>query len=667
MILRQWELKMFLTERKHFIPAGMLAVMLLLLALLSGCGLRQSQTGSLSSRVIDAGGNAVVNAVVFSIFAEHEKVYSGLDGGFYLSELPAGLNNIVIMHKDYAVEERQIEIKSGDATVIETIRLDRANAPHRIFNVQVADVASTSARITWNTYRSVICNVEYGTTMGYGAIYREERPAEQHAVILTDLQPETVYHFRVQYIDEAAISHYSYDFPFKTDNAGRPDTPSAIRLRPLASLGVVEFEWDAAAVSSSAQGYNVYRKVNDDDWQRINDSTAGLRERVFADINAESGTFCRYAITAVNAYGAESDKRVSGVVFVPGIINRDVKISVADSPVAIYSDLVIAAGVTFSADAGSEFLIADSDAFAAGLDEQRVELQVNGRISLQGTAENPVKFGPLQGSGRRDHWAGIRILSSMTGISEINHVQMFGCNGYALKVSADRIKITNLVITHSENGVSLAGLKDTLELQGCSFKEIAGVALKISKCRRVLVYDTDFSQVGTAIENFTDYADDQLMVYRTRINCLQTGIVGTFGKSKIYNTLIIAETGLAVKLERLLNRRENFIDHCTIDAYKGILVEVGEVTIANNIIVNRLQKGGVGINNSSFLAPDYSFNNIYGFTTAYQGCSAGIGAVSTDPKFVGGNPFDYRLAPDSTLRLQDYYGSEMGRYGSSRL
>jgi len=255
----------------------------------------------------------------------------------------------------------------------------------------------------------------------------------------------------------------------------------------------------------------------------------------------------------------------------------------------------------------------------------------------------------------------------MTGVSEINNTQMFGCSGYALKVAADRIQITNLVITHSENGVSLAGLKDTLELQNCSFKEIAGVALKINKCRRVLVYDTEFSQVGMAIENFTDYADDQLMVYNTFIDCLQTGITGTFGKSKIYNVLIVAETGLAVKLEKLLNSRENFIDHCTIDAYNGILVEQGEVTIENNIVINRLQKGSVGINNSSFLAPEYDFNNVYGFNTAYQGCSAGVGAVQTDPKFVGGNPFDYNLAPDSTLRLQDYYGSEMGRYGSSRL
>jgi len=658
---------MFLSGRKRILLTSIAAVMLVLLSLLSGCGLRQSQTGSLSSRLIDADGNAVVNAVVFSIFAEQEKVYSGLDGGFYLSELPAGLNNIVVMHNDYAVEERQVEIKSGDATVIESIRLDRANAPHRIFNVQVADVASTSARITWSTYRSVACNIEYGKTMSYGTIYREERPAEQHAVILADLEPESVYHFRVQYIDEESVSHYSYDFPFRTEGADRPPQPLNARLRPLKSLGVVEVEWDAASSGNSANGYNIYRKVNDNDWHRINDTTVSLKELSFADINAESGTFCRYAVAAVNAFGAESDKAVSETVFVPGIINRDVIIRLTDSPVSIYSDLVITSGVSFTAEAGVEFLIAESDAFSSGLDESRIEIQVNGRIALQGTVDSPVKFGPLQGAGRRDHWAGIRILSNQTGISEILYTQMFGCNGNAVSVAADRIRISGLAITYSTNGLYLSGLRDALEMTDCVFSEISEVALKINRCRRVLVDNADFSGVTTAIENFTDHADDQLVVRNTSIECLKAGIAGTFGKSRIHNVLIVADSGLGMQIDNTLNGRENFIDHCTVDAINGIKVVQGDITIENNIVVNRSQKGNTGIENSSVLIPEYAYNNVYGFTTAYQGCAAGTGGLQTDPKFVGGNPYDYNLAPDSTLRLQDRYGSEMGRYGNSRL
>ena len=122
-----------------------------------------------------------------------------------------------------------------------------------------------------------------------------------------------------------------------------------------------------------------------------------------------------------------------------------------------------------------------------------------------------------------------------------------------------------------------------------------------------------------------------------------------------------------MQIDNTLNGRENFIDHCTVDAINGIKVVQGDITIENNIVVNRSQKGNTGIENSSVLIPEYAYNNVYGFTTAYQGCAAGTGGLQTDPKFVGGNPYNYNLAPDSTLRLQDRYGSEMGRYGNSRL
>lgn len=122
---------------------------------------------------------------------------SGLDGSFYLSELPAGLNNIVILHDDFQTETRQIEIKSDDTTVIDLIRLDQSGVTSRISNVRVVGVASTSATISWQTYRSVTCNVDYGTSVYYGSLLREQRPATEHTAVLVGSQPETLYHFRV--------------------------------------------------------------------------------------------------------------------------------------------------------------------------------------------------------------------------------------------------------------------------------------------------------------------------------------------------------------------------------------------------------------------------------------------------------------------------------------
>lgn len=655
---------MFLIKRRFFLPAAMLAVFLHL-AFLPGCGLRQSQTGSLSSRIIDADGNAVVNAQVFSIFSEVEKVYTALDGAFYLSELPAGVNNIVITHPDYALEERQIEIKSDDATVVEYIRLDRANAPHRISDVKVISVASGTATITWNTYRSVICNIDYGKTIAYGSIYREQRPANEHMAVLTNLDPESVYHFRVQYIDEAALTYYSYDFSFLTEIGDRPAAPASLQILPLVAMNIVDVEWQTAP-GPSVDGYNVYRSDSHGDWVRLNENVLGQNVRNYSDQSVEAGTFCRYAVAAVNEFAAESEKTVSSTIFVPGIITRNVSIKASDCPIKVYSDLMIAAGANFDVEAGSEFLIAETDAFSSGSDEGRVEIVVHGRMALNGTVESPVRFGPLNGSGKRDHWSGIRVLSHLTGISELNHVQLFGCSGYAVEVVAERVRITSLAVSYSVGGLSLDGLRDFLELDSCRFSEISQVALRVSKCRRVQVSNTVFTAVSKAISNFTDYADDQLVVKNSELHCLDTAISGTFGKLRFLNLLVVVPDGIGMFFENALNNRENYVDHCTIEALNGIVVQSGEFIIENNIINNRGLVGATGINNTSVLTPEYAFNNIYGFSNAYLGCAAGLGGLQTVAKFEGGNPFSYRLPADSTLKLQDRYGSEMGCYGNTR-
>lgn len=661
---------MFLTEkisiRNLLLPATLLAIFVSL-ASLTGCGLRQSQTGSLHSRVVDASGNAVVNAEVFSIFAEREKVFSGLDGGFYLSELPAGINNIVILHQDFAIEERQIEIKSGESTVLDFIRLDKANAPDRISDVKVVKTASTSAEISWNTYKSVICNVEYGMTISYGCLIREQRASNEHHLVIDNLQPETLYHFRVQYLDENDASYYSYDYSFKTGNADMPSTPASLKIRPFTTLGTVEVEWQSAISGFPAAGYNLYRQIKGGDWLKINETSIDARTFTYSDRAVPTGSFCRYAIRAVNNLGAESDATVSEMVFVPGVISQTTTLTIADSPIRLYSDLIVAAGASLVIEAGTEILVSETDSLAAGSDEQRVEITVQGRIEISGTAESPVVFAPLNGSGRRDHWAGIRILSSQTGISDISYVRLFGCSGYALDVSALNMRISNLEISYSQHGLRLDGIREVMNLSSCSFNEIASIALELKNCRRMTVENGLFSEVHTGIVTSTDKNEDQVIIKDCDIYADAVGIKGVWGRNRVIRTLVVSPEGTGIICDNILHSYDNYIDHVTIDARNGILVRAGNVTIQNNIVVDRFQNGSVGIENLTLLTPGYGFNNVYGFSENYRGCSGSTGALSIDPKFAAGNPYDYRLLSESTLKLQDIYGSEMGRYGVSRL
>ncbi|GAB4275788.1 MAG: hypothetical protein Kow0029_17170 [Candidatus Rifleibacteriota bacterium] len=630
-----------------------------------GCGLRQSNTGSLSSRIIDANGNAVVNAEVFSIFREAEKVYSGADGGFYLAELPAGINNIVILHPDYIIEERQIEIKSNETTVIEAIRLDKNNAPHKISGIHVAQVASTTAVIRWNTYRSVACNIDYGQTQSYGSIYRESRPATEHEAILENLSSETLYHFRIQYIDENSISHYSYDYSFKTEKGDRPSAPLSISLQPIKAAGTVDIKWELAT-ASSVVGYNVYRMEKGGDWQLLLEQPLSARTTEYSDSTAHAGTFTKYAVVAVNEYVGESEMVISEYVFVPGVVNRNTKISYLDSPVVLTSDLVIAAGATLEVDPGVEFKVSEKDLAASGLDEQRVEILVSGRLVLAGTKDLPVKFLPLDGSGLRTHWAGIKVLSSDTGISTFDHVNISGCSHFALDIEARRVELNALKISYCENGLRLADVRENLNLDGFSISEIKGTAIKIEGCRSVNLVNSKIEASEIGIDSFTTLREDQLVVSNTDLVCTKVGINGTFGRSILKNALILVPDGIGIKAIDVLHNTENYIDHCTISAKNGIELASGSITIENNIIVNRFSAGETGVNNLSVLTPVYEFNNVFGFANSYKGCGPGIGAVSSLPEFVGGNPFSYELLPESPLNLADRYGSEMGRYGTSR-
>lgn len=655
---------MFLTDKK-IVPA-LLALLILFSIGMLGCGLRESQTGSLSSRIIDADGNAVLSAEIYSIFRESEKVFSSEDGGFYLAELPAGINNIVIIHPDYQIEERQIEILSDETTELESIRLDNSNAPHKISGIAVAETSSNTARIRWNTYRSVACNVDYGVTQSYGGIYREERAATEHEILLTGLSAETLYHFRVQYIDESSISHYSYDYSFKTEMGDRPSAPLSIDVLPIEAAGTVNVVWQAAT-ASSVIGYNIYRMEKGGDWKLLNERPTSPRTVTYSDATANAGTFTKYAVVAVNEFIGESEKIISQSVFVPGVISGNLKIAYLDSPINLSSDLVIAAGTTLEVEPGVVFQIGEKDLSSTGMDEKRVEIIVSGRLVLLGTAENPVKFIPLNGSGSRDHWAGINILSSATGLSKLEYVQIFGCKGYSIEVEATRTEIKNINISYSENGLRLSGVREALVLDSCHFSEISETALKVESCRKVTVSNSMMRQVKSGIVSNATTKDDEIIVSNTDLYCVETGISGVFGRSTMKNALVVVPDGIGISMSNIIDVYGNFIDHCTIDASNGIEVASGVVTIENNVVINKSAIGVKGINNSSILTPAYQFNNVFGFKTLYEGCGPGVGGVSAEPEFTGGNPFDYNLLPRSPLNLQDKFGSELGRYGVTHL
>jgi len=448
--------------------------------------------------------------------------------------------------------------------------------------------------------------------------------------------------------------------------------PSYAETRPINQMNQITVAWNAPILGKSVTGYNIYRRhklvkrAELSDWVKLNDSPVDAKTFEFTDLTVESGKFYRYGVTSINQFGVDSEKEITDMVFATGVLNEETVLTADDSPIELHADLIVAAGVNLLIEGGTEILIGEKDSNSSGLDEERVEILVYGQITIDGIAGKPVVFAPLNGSGRRDHWAGISVITDSQLVSRISHASLFGCIGYALNIKAKEVSVNNLSVSYSNGGVSLDGVRSVLDLDNCSFYEIASVAVNISDCYRVSLANSVIKDASVGVITLNTNANNQTVVKNTDIYVSELGIKALFGKGIIANTLVVCKDGTGILCENALSSSGNYIDHVTIDALNGIDILNGNFTVKNNIITNSQALGNTGIINRTSENPVYNFNNVVGFGVLYQNCQKGPNSISFVPNFVGGNPYDYNLKPTSILIFADEYQKELGRYGVSR-
>ncbi len=92
-----------------------------------------------------------------------------------------------------------------------------------IFAISVPETTATSATISWRTNNASVCQVEYGPTANYGFLSEENPiPLGEHAVMLADLAPRTLYYFRVHANDVHGQEEISARFTFSTHDQNGP-------------------------------------------------------------------------------------------------------------------------------------------------------------------------------------------------------------------------------------------------------------------------------------------------------------------------------------------------------------------------------------------------------------------------------------------------------------
>ena len=95
-------------------------------------------------------------------------------------------------------------------------------APPVIKNVSTSSETETSAVIAWTTNEPGSSDVEYGKNTDYGLTASSAELTTDHSITLSDLEPNTAYHFRVTSSDKAGNQASSADNIFVTAQEKSP-------------------------------------------------------------------------------------------------------------------------------------------------------------------------------------------------------------------------------------------------------------------------------------------------------------------------------------------------------------------------------------------------------------------------------------------------------------
>lgn len=119
--------------------------------------------------------------------------------------------------------------------------------PPKISNIKVAASANT-ATITWTTDKSSISWAVYGTTTDYGLEVKTTTYVTSHSVSLSDLSPETTYHYSVKAKDSAGNMSSYADRTFTTLAEGEKEVvvdevdEGLILDKPIKEMSLKELE-----------------------------------------------------------------------------------------------------------------------------------------------------------------------------------------------------------------------------------------------------------------------------------------------------------------------------------------------------------------------------------------------------------------------------------------
>ena len=257
----------------------------------------------------------------------------------------AGTKTVFVQFKD--------AIGNWSGSFTDTIVLD-TTAP-TVSSVTSTNVTGGSAIITWTSSEPTTSQVEYGPTISYGSLTAVDTTlVTAHSTLLTGLNPQTTYNYRVRSVDAAGNERIGANQTFTTLAAPPDATPPSIPTN-LAAVAVsatqINLSWNASTDNVAVAGYKVLRNG-------IQIATVGVPS--YASVSLAPSTNYTYTVAAYDALNNTSQpSAAASATTLPDITPPTVLITSPAGGATVSGTIVVTAnasddagiaGVTFTVD-----------------------------------------------------------------------------------------------------------------------------------------------------------------------------------------------------------------------------------------------------------------------------------------------------------------------------
>jgi hypothetical protein len=190
--------------------------------------------------------------------------------------------------------------------------------PANITLISSSGVSSSEATVSWETDKPASTQVEYGLSTEYGqASVLDSALASSHSVSLSNLEPETLYHFRARSEDADGNVTFSEDYTFMTSAPATAPTPPGGSSGPSApvvlpapaavalSIGAydedsVELAWNVSSADSDAAAqYDIRYSASPINGSNFENAAEAQSAPIPFEDLSPSGTSRRYIISGL--------------------------------------------------------------------------------------------------------------------------------------------------------------------------------------------------------------------------------------------------------------------------------------------------------------------------------------------------------------------------------